>query len=175
MSIYYTADTHFFHANVIKYCPVSRGQCNNVEEMNEKIISAINSKVSENDTLYHLGDFAFANIQKSISILERINCKTKILVAGNHDHKLIKNSEFTKYFQQILPYHEIRVDNQFIIMSHYPILSWNGMERGSIHLHGHTHNTLKYHDKALDVGIDGSTDLSPWEHSEVINFVNSTL
>ncbi len=175
MSIYYTADLHFFHKNILNYCPISRGQCNNVEEMNETIISVFNSKVYKDDILYILGDFAFANIQKSISILERINCTNLHLIIGNHDHKLIKNPEFTKHFQQVLPYHEIRIDNQFIIMSHYPILSWNGMERGSIHLHGHTHNTLKYHDKALDVGIDGRTDLSPWEHSEVIDFVNSIL
>ncbi len=175
MSIFYVADTHYFHKNILKYCPISRGQCDTVEEMNENLISAFNSKVTNNDIVYHLGDIAFANIQNTISILKRLNGKI-ILVPGNHDHKLVKSPDISKYFHQILPasYHEIRVDKQFMILSHYPILSWNGMEHGAIHLHGHTHNSLKYHSKALDVGIDGRTDLSPWEHSEVINFVKST-
>ena len=41
---------------------------NNVEEMNETIINNWNSIVSDEDTIYHLGDFALGN-KDSILIL----------------------------------------------------------------------------------------------------------
>ena len=56
--VWVTSDTHFNHANIIKYCnrPFS-----SVEEMNETIIANWNKVVSEDDMVYHLGDFALGD------------------------------------------------------------------------------------------------------------------
>ena len=51
--IYFTADTHFDHANIIRFCnrPFAT-----VEEMNETLITNWNRKVHANDTVFIIGD-----------------------------------------------------------------------------------------------------------------------
>ena len=66
--IYFIADTHFNHENIIKYCdrPLS-----NAKEMNEYIIQKWNSVVNEDDIVYHLGDVGFGTTEmlKELCIL----------------------------------------------------------------------------------------------------------
>lgn len=54
--IYYTADQHFGHSNIIRFCerPFST-----VEEMDEVLINNWNETVSDNDIVYILGDLVF--------------------------------------------------------------------------------------------------------------------
>ena len=59
--------------------------------MNRAIINAINSKVGENDELYHLGDWSFNGIENIWNIRKQIKCKTIHLVFGNHDHHIERN------------------------------------------------------------------------------------
>ena len=51
---WFTADFHFGHFNIIRYCnrPFA-----DTEEMNEIILQRLNSCVKPTDTLYFLGDF----------------------------------------------------------------------------------------------------------------------
>lgn len=55
--IWFTADTHFGHKNIIKYCD---RPFDSIENMDQTIIGAINNNVQPNDILWHLGDFCFA-------------------------------------------------------------------------------------------------------------------
>ena len=54
--IFFTSDTHFWHVNIIKYC---NRPFETIEEMNETIIEKWNSKISKDDIVFNLGDFAF--------------------------------------------------------------------------------------------------------------------
>lgn len=86
--IYFIADTHFNHPNIIKYC---NRPFKNTYEMNEYIIQKWNSVVKKDDTVYHLGDVGFGSLQEVKSLVERLN-GTKILLKGNHDFKIGTNT-----------------------------------------------------------------------------------
>ena len=61
---------------------------------------------------------------------------------------------------------------QQIIMTHYPILSWNRAHYGSWHLHGHCHGSLMksnqdyYKRKVMDVGCN-VIDYTPASYEEI--------
>jgi len=81
MNIFYSSDHHFFHKNILKYCP---RPWNTIEEMNEGMIQRWNSVVGPDDVVYYLGDFAFGSVEKQRAIIVRLNGQ-KIIVRGNHD------------------------------------------------------------------------------------------
>lgn len=54
------------------------------EEMNEALISIWNSTIQPKDTIFHLGDFSFGNVEETMAILQRLNGKIH-LIQGNHD------------------------------------------------------------------------------------------
>lgn len=54
--VYFTADTHFGHENIIKFCDRPFAS---VEEMDETLIANWNGRVRANDTVFILGDMFF--------------------------------------------------------------------------------------------------------------------
>ena len=142
----FTSDLHFYHKNIIQY---SDRPYKSVEEMNEGLISNWNGKVNPDDTVYIIGDFIFAGITKMREIHDRLNGK-KILIKGNHDPYEAVSSVFEKVYD----YKEIKIDEKWIILMHFPIEEWHGKHRGSIHLHGHAHGTSRLERNRLDVGVD---------------------
>jgi len=126
MKVYITGDHHFCHTNIIKYCnrPFS-----SVEEMNEQMIERWNHIVSEEDIVFHLGDFALGNTTEIKIIRRRLN-GTIFLLLGNHDRKTrMKNSGFI-----ILPDDEIRIHN--LVLTHRPLAE---IPERYVNVHGHIH------------------------------------
>lgn len=144
---WFTADTHFGHSNIIKFC---NRPFQNVEEMDEALIENWNKNIKEDDTVYHLGDFKF---KKSENFLRRLN-GYKILIEGNHD----KNSSLKDGWSEIYQYKKIVIDYKDIILFHYPIREWDQYYRKSWHLYGHVHNNVKPLEgtNSLDVGVDAN-------------------
>ncbi len=57
-----------------------------VEEMNRKVIDAINECVAADDRLYILGDFTYRlPMAEAVRLRERIECQNVTLIRGNHD------------------------------------------------------------------------------------------
>lgn len=79
--IWFIADSHFSHKNVIDYC--NRPFCS-VEEMNGALIHNWNKIVKNNDRVFMLGDFALCGKDKIIEIGQQLNGR-KILIMGNHE------------------------------------------------------------------------------------------
>jgi len=82
MKTWFTSDTHFGHANIIKYC---KRPFKNVEHMNEILINNWNSRVKPNDLVIHLGDFAFKESTKIKEHLAKLNGHITF-IRGNHDN-----------------------------------------------------------------------------------------
>ncbi len=78
--VWFTADTHFEHKNIIEYC---QRPFKDTDEMDVALIYNWNNTVSERDDVYVVGDFAFKNHEenRSAGLLNG----NKILVKGNHD------------------------------------------------------------------------------------------
>ena len=100
MNIFFTADYHLDHANIIKYAnrpfiykedvdedmdwispEVKEMRC---QEMNLAIIKNHNNKVSEGDVVYHVGDFCFKGIGNAIHWEQQLNGNI-VHLRGNHD------------------------------------------------------------------------------------------
>lgn len=148
MTIWFSSDSHYSHSNIIKY---SNRPFVSKFEMNSKLMENWNTKINQDDTVYHLGDFCFADEKEGQSILDRLNGK-KHLIIGNHDKVGVK----LKGWESVEHYKEINVDGQFIVLCHYAMRVWNKSHHGAWMLYGHSHGSLPDDPNALsiDVGVD---------------------
>ena len=160
--IYFTADTHFCHSNVIKMCNRPFG---NINEMNEILIQNWNAVVGNCDEIYILGDFLYKGTGlQANQILQKLNGK-KYLIKGNHE-RYLSNPDFDEeLFEWVNDYHVLDYKDARFILFHYPIAEWQFFYRKSAHLYGHVHNnvnnlpennsTLQMLDKrTINVGVD---------------------
>ncbi len=147
--IYFTADWHLDHTNVIKYC---KRPFTTVEEMNDTIINNINAVVTETDELYILGDVAFSDPQP---FMARLNVKRRYLILGNHDQVRPRPRELQECgFNWIKEVAGIEIDGIPIWLAHYPHLSWPASHYGTWMLHGHSHGNQPGTESRCDVGVD---------------------
>lgn len=149
--VYFTADTHFNHRNIIKYCD---RPFDSVEEMNETLIENWNSKVDPDDHVFFLGDFGYGPLD---AIKSKLNGKI-FFITGNHDKDA---SKIRDEFEIFRAYHEVNAKGYYesidktLVLFHYPIELWNKCHYGSIHLHGHEHSGQKLTgENRVDVGVD---------------------
>lgn len=134
MNTFLVADTHFGHKGVTQFLNDDGTKLrpwDNVEEMDEALISNWNKVVSPKDKVYHLGDVVIN--RRALSTLWRLNGE-KVLIKGNHD--CFRLDEYTSFFKDIRGTHKL----DDFILSHIPIhpdslARWCG---GNIH--GHLHN-----------------------------------
>jgi calcineurin-like phosphoesterase family protein len=156
--IFYTSDLHFGHENVIKYC---NRPFKSTDEMDDCLIKNWNSRVTPNDTVYIVGDLIYRSKRAPDWYLRQLN-GTKYMIMGNHDRPLdAEDFEREKYFAGISNYMVISDCGKRIVLFHYPICEWYGMNRGNLHIFGHVHSanspTFKImcqRDGAYNAGVD---------------------
>jgi len=164
MANFFTADTHFDHANIIKYCnrPFS-----SLDEMNQTIINNWNSVVKSEDVVYFLGDFAFHRADYFVKILNG----HKILIIGSHD-KEIRPLYRPWAFEEATPMKEINIEGQSVTMCHYAMRRWPRSHYGAWHLYGHSHGNLPPIGKSWDVGVDNNS-FTPLSWQEIVTLMKS--
>ena len=86
--IWFTADFHLGHKNIIRYC---NRPFETVEEMNHTILERLNACVKANDILYFLGDFCIGPKARAAELRKQIRCK-KILGSPGITTKTHANS-----------------------------------------------------------------------------------
>lgn len=164
--LFLTSDCHFGHKNIIKYEPNSRGQFESIEEMNETIIKNWNSVVSNEDTVYVLGDFFMGHISTIEPILNRLKGKI-ILIRGNHDQKN-RRRIFSEHGIEVKDIEYIEYKGKFFILSHFPLFNEEFAKMVSedneevIVLYGHIHSNAPkgFVDGSYHVGMD-TNNLTP--------------
>lgn len=180
MKIFFTADPHFFHNNIIQYC---NRPFKDRDEMNEALIANWNSVVTDNDQIYILGDFSFTGTEGTEKVLVRLNGK-KFLIRGNHDHEKVI-SKVAQYFVWIKDVYMLTVQdqnpyapeqamsvypnkNQMIWLSHYAHKVWPQQHYGVWHLFGHSHGLNPDDPKtmSMDVGVD-CTNYAPISYEDI--------
>lgn len=157
--IYFTADTHFGHAGIIKHCAKTR-PFETIEEHDEALIRNWNSVVrSKSDTVYHIGDFGHPARIKDI--LPQLNGR-KIFVRGNHDPNLVWLKKHIEKHCVVVSerlLHRMN-DGQHIYFDHYAHRTWPRIGEGAWHLYGHSHGNIPDYWRSTDVGVD-CWDLKP--------------
>jgi calcineurin-like phosphoesterase family protein len=190
--LWFTSDTHYNHANICRATTswtdadsVTR-DFSSLEKMNEELVYWINHNVAQDDILIHLGDWSFGGFESIKAFRDRIVCQNVHLVLGNHDHHIQRNKDNVQsLFSSVQEYLYLEVkrlgttkkdamDRFAFVCMHYPIASWNNMNNGVIHLHGHVHlpNHLRVaNGKAMDVGVDGN-NLEPIDLDSILRIMD---
>lgn len=150
MTNFYTADPHFGHANIMKFCdrPFSR-----VGEMDSRILNAYQSSVGPDDDLWILGDLTFARSEdrgRVAAMLGSIPCR-KHLVAGNHDPAWVRELPEWSSVHDLV---EIKDGDTRLTLCHYPMITFPGARRGALQLFGHVHDNWQGSRNSVNVGVD---------------------
>ena len=132
--VYYIADTHFGHKNVIRF---DNRPFADTTLMDEVLVHNWNERVTEDDTVYILGDAFWKNEENSVKLIQRLNGH-KHLIRGNHDRV---HGRLRFHFESIEHYAEINDNEKLVVMSHYPIPFYKCQHYGAVMLYGHVHNT----------------------------------
>ncbi len=194
MKIFVTSDTHYGHANIIKYCKrpflkpgdldtnddwtsrsIARQRAN---EHDEVLITNHNAVVSPEDTVYHLGDVVFGRTEDAIRIIRRLNGNFKF-IRGNHDRTMDELKSVIRFYPDLKDrveflgdYYVLNHDLGEFVMFHYPILVWDKAHHGAFCLCGHSHGTCPQSNpntttsRLLDVGVD-THNFTPWSLSQI--------
>lgn len=139
--IFFTSDTHFGHSKIIDYC---KRPFSSIEEHDKTLIQNWNNVVGQDDTVFHLGDFAYGNSQFISNIIKQLNGNI-ILIKGNHD---LRNMNPTLYniFSDVVYQARILIDKQTVYLNHFPFLCFDHgdinlyKDNYSIQLFGHVHS-----------------------------------
>ena len=135
--IFYIADMHFGHKNILKY---DKRPFADTEQMDEEIIRRWNERVCDDDNVYVLGDAFFKGEERSIEIMKRLNGH-KRLIRGNHDRN---NGKLLKLWESVSEYEEIKDGGHLVVLSHYPMMFYDHQHDGAVMLYGHVHNTREW-------------------------------
>lgn len=140
MAIFLTSDQHYNHIKIIEF---EKRPYANVEQMNTDLIARHNAMVSNEDTVYILGDFIFGTKPQFCEILNALNGHL-ILIPGNHDR--LKPSFMRRVGLEVANRRQIV---EGVILSHHPLENVD-----DFNFHGHVHSRWKVNGKKFNVGVD---------------------
>ena len=162
MRTFLISDHHFGHSNILTF---KRNDGTNlrdfkhVDEMDEYMVDAWNSKVKPGDKVYHLGDVAFK--PRMLDRLYQCNGE-KVLIKGNHD--TLKASQYLTHFKDIRAYWVL----DKILLAHVPIHP-ESLSRWKGQVHGHTHANNMKDRKYFNVSVE-NVNYFPVDFEEIRDY-----
>lgn len=193
--IFFTSDLHIGHRNVIGFC--DRPWAND-KDMGKGLAAAWNSRVSNNDIIFVLGDlFWFNGRHETAKALRNLNGKDIYIVLGNHDtaHQYelaLQDPRIHVLGDAATLWLEDESEAGYlgslgkktceIFLCHYPLLTWPHRDHGAIQLFGHIHSgprrdrnnmdmDLRLRHFQMDVGVDSRDDYAPWSLEEILTMM----
>lgn len=162
---YFTADTHFFHKQLLGQNDFAPRPFESVAAMNRAIIRAWNERVLPHDVVYHLGDIAmcpgnYPSQAEILGVLSQLNGHL-VFIKGNHDSRalfkyLAKHDPLAGKQHPKFQFHDvgalIKMNHFHFFMTHYPLLL--GITSQTMNLHGHIHHSSVPIAENINVGID---------------------
>lgn len=166
--IYFTSDLHFNHDRDFIYKP--RGFIN-IYEMNNTLIDNWNSIITEEDTVYVLGDLMLGNSDEGIELIHHLKGNIKIIL-GNHDtDRRIEYYNNSSNIVDIKFADRIKYKKYTFYLSHYPTYVDNINDAIIWCLSGHTHSKEKFQEEFpynYNVSVDAHNN-RPVFIEEIIN------
>ena len=145
--MFFTADTHFNDPRVLR---IDRRPFADLADHDAALIDRWNAVVGPDDIVWHLGDFARGDAAAKAALLSRLNGRKQLVTGNNDDADTIA----APGWETVQAYRELTIDDRRIVLCHYAFRTWNGMSRGALNLHGHSHGKLKPMPKQYDVRVD---------------------
>lgn len=148
MAVYFTSDTHFGDPRILR---LDRRPFPDLASHDAALVANWNARVAADDTVWHLGDFALgpsgARVRAILASLHGV----KHLIVGNNDGP---DTLSAPDWASVGHYAEITVEDRALVLCHYAFRTWNGIGRGALNLHGHSHGQLRPNPRQYDVGVD---------------------
>jgi calcineurin-like phosphoesterase family protein len=184
MTRWFTSDSHYGHTNIIKYC---NRPFKDAGEMDRAIVTNWNELVKPEDTIYHLGDVAFASPDRVKHILSILN-GYKILILGNHDRSGMKMKEWG--FNEVHQSLQLELEGGIQAnLSHYPYKGTpdnnhktkfdhkNLKDDGKLLINGHVHTAWKdrpgqFKNHMINVGVD-QWDFKPVSETQLLAYLQT--
>ena len=191
MTNWFTADTHFGHANIIRYC--NRPYAS-VEEMDADLVRRWNERVADGDTVWVLGDFALGRLERSLAHAGRLKGRLR-LVVGNHDRPFTGDAARRARWEETylragfetvehgaVPF--LLAGRHRVTLCHFPYagdsqdtdryLERRPPDDGLPLVHGHVHEKWHRNGRQLKVGVDRN-GYAPLSEAEVADALRDVL
>jgi len=165
--VWFTSDTHFGEDRTRE---LSKRPFSSVSDMDWELIKRWNMKVSDIDTVDHLGDFG------NPDMLKYLKCKELILVPGNYDKPEVLEQLSKDSRVHIGKRSGIKETNLLapigLYMMHEPIGMKECDNATWFYLFGHVHKLSMIKKQALNVGVD-CHNFAPVSLEEVKFYINA--
>ena len=184
MQTWFTADTHFGHANIITYCDRPFAD---VAAMRAELVNRWNARVADDDRVLVLGDFALGRIDETLGVLAELN-GTKDLVVGNHDRPFDpdprRRAQWTGRYLAAGFRSVTHGTMGYTLAGRHPVLVGHLPYTGDSHgedryselrphdtglpiVHGHVHTSWHLRGRQLNVGVDVNR-YAPVSETEIV-------
>ncbi|MFV0557873.1 MAG: metallophosphatase [Enterococcus sp.] len=162
---YFTADTHYFHQELLKKNDFAPRFFDSIDEMHQVMIENWNAVIHDYDTVYNLGDVAIhPRYEDGFGEIYQLLCQLNgqiIFIKGNHDTRAL--FKYLEKHNLTLPNGKKKFDfadvgvllkfnHHQYYLTHYPLLL--GPTKNSRNLHGHIHHSSIPFKENLNVGVD---------------------
>lgn len=148
-NIFFTADTHFGSVRILE---LSRRPFKTIAQMDSEIINRWNRVISNDDTVYHLGDFGDPEVLQLLNghvIFLPGNYDTMDIICILSDYHVERPDE--KYVSVIAPNTDIDDNGERIRLIHEPD---EAVGSDCFYLFGHIHKLQMVKRNGLNVGVD---------------------